>query len=293
MTAVATAFGEGAVIARRNLLMILRVPELLVNAAVAPAMMTLLFGFIIGGAIDIPGLPYREFLLDGIFVQAVLFGAVNTGTAIASDLRNGIVNRLMSMPISRTAVLVGRTTSDVVNSAVVIGVTALLGLVVGWRVHSSVLDVVGGLLLLLAFAYALSWLMAVVGLSTPVPEVVSSTGFTVAIPLGFLSNAYVPIDSMPAVLQPIAEWNPVSAIVQALRVQFGNVAPGVDVSGAWPMQHPVAASVIWIVMLLAVAVPLAVRQYRRAVAVTRRGTGRRGPPGGRRRRTATDGRRDR
>ncbi|MGW4463805.1 ABC transporter permease [Micromonospora sp. NBC_01796] len=263
MNAFALAFGEGTVVAKRNLRMILRVPELLLNAAVAPAMMTLLFGFIIGGAIDVAGVPYREYLLGGIFVQAVLFGAVNTGTAIAGDLRNGIVDRLMSMPISRSAVLVGRTTSDVVNSAVVITVTALLGLVVGWRVHSSFPDAVLGFALLLAFAYALSWLMAVVGLASRAPEVVSSTGFTIAIPLGFLSNAYVPIQSMPGVLQTIAEWNPVSAIVQALRVQFGNVDPS-TAPDVWPMQHPVAASLLWIGVLLALSIPLAISQFRKA-----------------------------
>ncbi|MER7165763.1 ABC transporter permease [Micromonospora sp. NPDC000207] len=265
MSSVVTAFGEGVVIARRNLRMIMRVPDLLVNSAVAPAMMTLLFGFVIGGAIDLPGVSYREFLLNGIFVQAVLFGAVNTGTAIASDVRNGIVDRLMSMPISRSAVLVGRTTSDVVNNAVVISVTALLGLVVGWRVRSSFLDALVGFAVLLAFAYALSWLMALVGLAAPVPEVVSSTGFTVAIPLGFLSNAYVPIDSMPTVLGAVAQWNPVSAVVQALRDQFGIVGPAAARPDVWPMQHPVAASLLWVGLILVIAVPLAIRQYRRAV----------------------------
>ncbi|MER5605955.1 ABC transporter permease [Micromonospora tulbaghiae] len=263
MNAVVLAFGEGVVVAKRNLRMILRVPEMLLNAAIAPAMMTLLFGFIVGGAIDAQGVPYREYLLGGIFVQAVLFGAVNTGTAIAADLRNGIVDRLMSMPISRSAVLVGRTTSDLVNSGVVITVTALLGLVVGWRSRTSVPEAALGFLILLAFAYALSWLMAVVGLASRAPEAVSSTGFTIAIPLGFLSNAYVPIDSMPGVLQPVAEWNPVSAIVQAVRVQFGNVDPSAA-PDVWPLQHPVAASALWIGALLALSIPLAIAQFRRS-----------------------------
>lgn len=266
MSTFGTAFSEGAVVAKRNLRMIVRVPELLLNAAVAPAMMTLLFGFVIGGAIEMPGVPYREFLLDGIFVQAILFGAVNTGTVIASDIRTGMVDRLRSMPISRSAVLVGRTTSDVVNSAVVILVTAVLGLVVGWRIRSSFLDAVIGYVVLLAFAYALSWVMATVGLAVPVPEVVSSTGFTVAIPLGFLSNAYVPIDTMPGVLQAISAWNPISAVVQALRVQFGNIDPTAAVPDAWPMQHPVAASFLWIAVLLALFIPLSVRQYWKAVS---------------------------
>ncbi|OLR94897.1 ABC transporter [Actinokineospora bangkokensis] len=246
--------------------MIRRVPELLVNAAVAPAMMTLLFGFVIGGAIALPGVEYREFLMNGIFVQAVLFSAVNTGTVIASDIANGIVDRLRSMPISRSAVLIGRTTSDVVNNAVVISVTAVLGLVIGWRVRGSALDAVLAVVVLLAFAYALSWLMAVVGLAVPAPEVVSSTGFTIAIPLGFLSNAYVPIDTLPAVLRPVAEWNPVSAVVSALRELFGNVPAGLPASTAWPQQHPVVASLLWSAVLLAIFVPLAVRKFWKAVS---------------------------
>ncbi|XVV00815.1 ABC transporter permease [Actinosynnema sp. CA-248983] len=266
MSTLGTAFHEGSVVAKRNLRMIRRVPELLVNAAVAPAMMTLLFGFVIGGAIDLPGVSYREFLMDGIFVQAVLFSAVNTGTVIASDITTGIVDRFRSMPISRSAVLVGRTTSDLVNNSVVIAVTAALGLVIGWRVRTSPLDALLGFVVLLAFAYALSWLMAVVGLAMRVPEVVSSTGFTIAIPLGFLSNAYVPIDTLPGLLQPVASWNPVSAVVQALRDLFGNMPPGAQRPDAWPLQHPVAASLLWVAVLLAVFIPLSVRQYWKAVS---------------------------
>jgi ABC-2 type transport system permease protein len=266
MTALRWAALEGAVVARRNLLTILRVPELLVNSAVAPAMMTLLFGYVIGGAIDLPGVAYREYLLNGIFVQALLFGAVTTGTALAADIRGGIVDRLRSMPISRSAVLVGRTTSDIVNNGVVIAVTALLGLVVGWRIRSSPAEAVLGFALLLAFAYALTWVMAVVGLTVPVPEVVSNAGFTVAIPLGFLSGAYVPIDSMPGPLQAVAVWNPVSAVVQAIRELFGNTAAELPPPDAWPLQHPLAASLGWVVLLLVIFVPLAVRQYWRAVS---------------------------
>ncbi|MBW4720363.1 ABC transporter permease [Saccharothrix obliqua] len=266
MSTLGVAFHEGAVVAKRNLRMILRVPELLVNAAVAPIMMTLLFGFVIGGAIELDGVSYREFLMDGIFVQAVLFSAVNTGTVIASDITTGIVDRLRSMPISRSAVLMGRTSSDVVNNLVVVVVTAVLGLVIGWRVRTSFLDALLGFVVLLVFAYALSWLMAVVGLAMRVPEVVSSTGFTIAIPLGFLSNAYVPIDTMPGVLQAVAAWNPISAVVQALRDLFGNMPANAVRPDAWPMQHPVAASLLWIVVLLAVFIPLATRQYWKAVS---------------------------
>ncbi|CCH31890.1 ABC transporter permease [Actinosynnema sp. NPDC047251] len=266
MSTLGVAFHEGAVVAKRNLRMIVRVPDLLVNAAVAPIMMTLLFGFIIGGAIDLDGASYREYLMDGIFVQAVLFSAVNTGTVIASDITTGIVDRLRSMPISRSAVLFGRTSSDVVNNLVVVLVTAVLGLIIGWRVRTSLVDALLGFVVLLVFAYALSWLMAVVGLAMRAPEAVSSVGFTIAIPLGFLSNAYVPIHTMPGVIQPIAEWNPISAVVQALRDLFGNMPASAPRPDAWPLQNPVTASLLWIVVLLALFIPLAIRQYWKAVA---------------------------
>ncbi|GAA4975560.1 ABC transporter permease [Pseudonocardia tropica] len=265
MSTLSRALSDGTVIARRNLLMILRVPELLVNSAVAPIMMTLLFGFIIGGAIDTPGVGYREYLMPGIFVQALLMGAVTTGTAMASDIRSGIVDRLRSMPISRSAVLVGRTTSDLANNSLVILVTAVLGLLVGWRINTSSGDALLGFALLLAFAYALSWVMATIGLAMPVPEVVSNASFTVAIPLGFLSNAYVPLESLPGPLQVVATWNPISALVQATRELFGNAGAEVPPT-AWPLQNPVLATVLWTALLLVIFVPLAVRQYWRAVS---------------------------
>lgn len=265
MSTLTRTFTEGAVIARRNLVTIVRVPELLVNSAVAPVMMTLLFGFIFGGAVDTPGVAYREYLMPGIFVQAILMGAVTTGTAMASDLRSGIVDRLRSMPVGRSAVLTGRTTSDLVNNAIVIVVAAVLGLIVGWRVSTSFGAALLGFALLLLFAYVLSWVMATVGLTVPVPEVVSNAGFTVAIPLGFLSNAYVPIDSLPGPLQVVANWNPISALVQATRELFGNTGTGA-LPESWPLQNPVLATVLWAGLLLAVFVPLAVRQYHRAVS---------------------------
>jgi ABC-2 type transport system permease protein len=277
MTSITWALADGAVVAKRNLIKIKRVPEVLVWVLMSPIMFVLLFVYVFGSSIDIPGVPYREWLIAGIFAQTVVFGSTFTGAGIAEDMSKGIIDRFRSLPMSRSAVLVGRTASDVVYNVLSIGIMALTGLVVGWRVHTSPLEVAGGFLLLLLFSYAFSWVMAYVGLSVPSVEVINNASFMIIMPLTFISNAFVPLENLPGPLQTFAEWNPVSALTQAARELFGNApsaqtisdlqAQGVDVaspSSAWPLQHSVFYVLIWIVVILAVFVPLSVSKYRRA-----------------------------
>ena len=263
---LATAVGDGFVVARRNLIKIKRVPELLVFTTLSPIMFVLLFAYVFGGAIA-GGDPqqYREFLMAGIFAQTVIFGATTTGAGLADDVQKGIVDRFRSLPMAPSAVLTGRTLSDVINNVIVLVVMSLTGLLVGWRIHTSVLEALGGYVLLLLFAYAISWVMAWVGLLIPSVEVLNQASFIVIFPLTFLANTFVPLESLPGPLRVFAEWNPVSAITQAARELFGNTAL-VAPSDAWPLQHPALYTMVWVVIILAVFVPLTNLQYRRAAS---------------------------
>ncbi|WP_432535111.1 ABC transporter permease [Kineococcus arenarius] len=263
MSAVGTVLADSSVIAKRNMLKITRIPDLLVGTLISPIMFILLFGYVFGGAIDVPN--YREFIVPGIFAQTVIFGATITGAGIADDMQKGIIERFRSLPMAQSAVLVGRTASDVVLNVIVTVIMSLTGLVIGWRIRTSFLDAVVGFALLLLFAYALSWVMGLLGLLIRTPEAFNNLTFLTIFPLTFITNAFVPLETFPGPLQTIAQWNPVSTLVQAARERFGNVPPGTEL-GTWSLQNSELYTLLWIVVILAVFVPLATRQYRRAAA---------------------------
>jgi ABC-2 type transport system permease protein len=262
MSTLSAALSDSAVITKRNLIKVKRVPDLLVFATVSPIMFVLLFRYVFGGAIRVPGgVSYAEFLIPGIFAQTVVFGSTITGYTLAQDLQQGLIDRFRSLPMSRSAVLVGRTLADAASNLISIAVMALTGVIVGWRIHTSVPQALAGFLLLVLFAFSISWLMALVGLLVRTPEVVNNASFIVIFPLTFISNAFVPLQSLPSVLQAFAEWNPVSTVVQAARELFGNTSgPPPD---SWPMQHAALYTVLWAAVFLAVFVPLSVRTYQR------------------------------
>ena len=264
MSQLTHAIADGAVVAKRNLIKIRRVPELLVWTLMSPIMFVLLFAYVLGGSIAIPGMDYREYLIAGIFAQTVVFGATFTGAGIAEDMQKGVIDRFRSLPMSRSSVLIGRTASDIVYNVLSILAMSVTGLLVGWRIHTSVLQALGGFLLLLAFAYAFSWVMAYVGLVVPSPEVVNNASFMVIFPMTFIANTFVLAESLPGPLRVLAEWNPVSAVTQNAREMFGNIPPGMPPPDAWPLRHPMAYTLIWIAIILAVFVPLATHRYARA-----------------------------
>jgi ABC transporter DrrB family efflux protein len=256
---------DGQVVTWRNLKRIPRIPELAVFAILQSIMFVLLFAYVFGGAIILPGGgSYREALMPGIFVQTLAFAAVTTAIGLTEDMTKGLIDRFRSLPMARSAVLSGRTTSDLVYNAGILVVLMLSGLVVGWRVNNGLGQFLAAVVLLLAFAYAMAWVGVFLGMAVPTVEVAQQVGFIVIFPLTFLSNAFVPIASMPSWLQPVAEWNPISALVAACRELFGN--PNPVLKDSFPMQHPVFMSVVWIVVLLVVFAPLAVRRYRQASA---------------------------
>ena len=263
---VVGVLGDAAVIARRNVIRIRRVPEVMVFVLIQPLMFVVLFAYVFGGSIDIPGGSYREFLIAGIFAQTVVFGATFTGAGLAEDMQKGLINRFRSLPMSRSAVVAGRTASDVVYNSISIMMMSIAGLIVGWRIRSSFVDAVVAFALLLFFAYAFSWVMACIGLLVPTPEVVNNAAFVVLFPLTFIANTFVPAENLPGVLRTVAEWNPISAITQATRVRFGNLPAGTPEPEAWALANATLYTLIWAVGLLVVFAPIATRLYQRAAA---------------------------
>ncbi len=258
-----SALGDGMVIAKRNVIKIKRVPEVLVFVLISPIMFVLLFAYVFGDSISVPGLSYREFLMGGIFAQTVIFGATFTGAGLAEDMQKGIIDRFRSLPMSRSAVVFGRTASDVIYNVLSLIIMALTGLVVGWRVHNGVGSMLLGFALLLLFAYAVSWVMAFVGLIVPSVEVINNASFLVIFPLTFISNAFVPSDNLPGPLKTFAEWNPVSSLTQAARELFGNIPAGAPEPAAWPLRNPIIYTLIWVALILAVFIPLSVSRYKK------------------------------
>ena len=257
---------DGLVLTERNLRQIPRVPELLVFSTIQPVIFVLLFAYVFGSAIPLPGGGnYREFLMAGIFTQTIAFSTGSTAVGLAEDMTRGLVDRFRSLPMGRSAVLVGRTAADLIRSLFIVVVMSVVGFLVGWRIHTGLVDALAGFGLLLLFGYAMSWVGAWIGLGVPNPEVANTAGFIWLFPLTFLSNAFVPTQGMPTWLQTVAEWNPVTATVTAQRQLFGNPNP-FTATDSLPGQHPVLLSLVYSLLVLAVFVPLAVRKYRVATS---------------------------
>lgn len=261
MESIRYAFADGVSIARRNVIKVKRVPEILVSVLVTPLIMVLLFAYVFGSSIDIPGGSYREFLIGGTFAMTLTFGATFTGAGLADDMQKGIIDRFRSLPMSRSAVVFGRTASDVIYNVLSVSIMALAGLIVGWRIHNGIGNALLGFGLLLLFAYATSWIMAYVALLVPSVEVVNNASMMVIFPLTFIANTFVPAENLPTPLRVFAEWNPVSSVTQAARELFGNIPAGVPEPTVWPLQNAALYTLIWVVALIAVFAPLAVRRY--------------------------------
>jgi ABC transporter DrrB family efflux protein len=247
---------------RRNLVHIAREPMQLSDVTIQPVLFTLLFIFVFGSGIPIPGGTYKEFALAGLLTLNLTTSVMGTAVGLSTDLHEGVIDRFRTLPMWRSAVLVGRSISDVMSAALCVTIVALTGLAIGWRPTVSIPSVIGGFALALFFSYSLSWVAACVGLTSKSPESAASFGFIVLFPMAFISNSLVPTQHMPGWLQAIANWNPVSAVTAGARTLFGNPNPSAAVS-AWPMQHPVDAALIWSVAILAVAAPFASHLFKR------------------------------
>ncbi|MET8899293.1 MULTISPECIES: ABC transporter permease [unclassified Streptomyces] len=269
---VGASIRDSLVIARRNLIRMTRIPEMVLFGVIQPVMFVVLFTYVFGGSLQIGNTTdadvYKDFLMAGIFAQTVTFATAGSAAGIADDMQKGLVDRFRSLPMARGAVLTGRTVADLVQTAITLLVLAIVALIVGWRTGSADPTNAGRILagfgLLLLLGYAFTWIGALIGLSVRTPEAATSGGIIWLFPVTFVSNAFVDSSQMTPWLRHIAEWNPFSATVQACRELFGN--PGVVQSDAWPMQHPVWASVMWSVLIIAVFRTLSVRKYRSAAS---------------------------
>ena len=256
MTALRYVISDTLVLAKRSLLRIPRQPDLLVGFTVQPVLFVLLFVYVFGGAIQTPGFDYVDFLMPGIIVQSIAFGGFVTALGLADDVKKGLMDRFRSLPMTRSALLTGRTLGDVVTNVFQLVVMFTVGLLIGFNFSSSFGEVVAGIALLLLIGYAFSWVFAFIGLSSSSPEASNAYGFTVLFPLTFVSSAFVPVDSMPGWLQPIAEHNPFTTMVDAARALFLGTPAGNDV---W-------LAVAWTIAIIAVFAPLSAWRYRRVVA---------------------------
>lgn len=265
---------DGLVVGKRNLIQTIRVPELLFFSLVQPVIFVLMFAYVFGGAIPVPGTSgeagaeaYRAYLIPGIFAQTVAFAAASSTVGIAEDMHKGIIDRFRSLPMKASAVLFGRTYADAARMILVLTVLTITGLVVGWRINNGFANAVLAYLLLLLFAYVVAWIGSWIGLYMPNPETANTAGLIWLFPLTFISNAFVPLAGMPAGLQAVAAWNPLSALTLACRELFGNptgLAPGEEIY--WSLANPELYTLLSCGVLLAIFVPLAVRKYRRTTA---------------------------
>jgi ABC transporter DrrB family efflux protein len=242
------------IIAERNVMRLPRAPELFIGFTLQPIMFVLLFRYVFGGAIRTPGYSYVDFLVPGIIVQNTAFGGFATALGLNEDMRKGLIDRFRSLPMSRAAVLGGRTLADVATNSLSITILLVTGVITGFTFHTGFLEAAAGIGLLLLFGYAFSWFLAFIGLLLNSPESVNSVGFIAVFPLTFISSAFVPVNSMPSGLRDFAEVNPFTIIVDAMRHLW---------LGA-PAHNSVWGAVVWSFVIVAVFAPLAVARYRRA-----------------------------
>lgn len=259
---------DGLVVTRRNLIQTMRVPELLFFSLVQPVIFVLLFAYVFGGAIPIPGDTaadaYRQYLMPGIFGQTVAFAAASSTVGLAEDMHKGLIDRFRALPMSPPAVLIGRTFADAARQILVLVVLSITGYLVGWRIDNGLLNAIWAYALLLLFAYTVAWIGAWIGLYMPNPETANTAGLVWLFPLTFLSNAFVPINSLPGALQVVAAWNPISALVLACRELFGNPT-GIQ-PDYWPLNNPQLYTLLSCTLLIAIFSTLSVRRYRRTTS---------------------------
>lgn len=250
---VMTAVEDGLVVGGRNLRAMSRVPQVIVFSTIQPVIFVLMFRYVFGGAIRVPGVNYVDFLMPGIFVQTIAFGGMNTVIGLSDDLGKGLIERFRSLPMARSAVLTGRTLADLVRNVGVVALMVIVGFLVGFRVHTDVLSFLGAIGVLLVFSVAMSWMFSVVALSVTNPEAAQAASFPPLAVLVFASSAFVPVATMPGWLQVWAENQPVSVTVDAVRA----------LSLGGPASTHVLQSLAWSAAIIAVFAPLAVRRYRR------------------------------
>jgi ABC-2 type transport system permease protein len=254
---------QSLLLAGRSLRTVPRVPERLIDVTVQPVIFIVLFLYVLGSAVHVPGMTYTDFLLPGVIAQQIAFSVIGAGTATAVDMHEGVVDRFRSLPIARLAVLTGQVLGQFCEALLGVVVVAGIGFVLGWSPELSFGDVVVAVMLVLVTLFAFMWAGIVLGLSFRTPDAVQGVGFTVMLPLTFMAGTFVPIAGMDAIPRAIGEWNPISPLVAALR---GLCSGAHAAGGSWPLEHPIAGAFLWSAVLLAVFVPLALVRFRKVTA---------------------------
>jgi ABC-2 type transport system permease protein len=251
------------VLTKRSIARIRREPETLADVTFMPVIFILMFAYVFGGAIGLPGGGnYHEYLIGGMLGMGLAQTAPGAAVALVTDMSTGLIDRFRSLPMSRWAVLAARSVAELATQLIGAAVVTCVGLAIGWRIHTNAPDVIAAFALALLFGYAFTWAGICLGMALRSPEAAQQSGFIMFLPLTFVSSAFVPIQGMPGWLQPVAEWNPMSAIAAAARTLFGNPNPAAAIH-SWPMQHPELAVLCWSAAMLVVFAPLAVHLYRR------------------------------
>ena len=254
---------DSLAIARRSFAHIRQIPEKLFDVTLQPVMFVLLFSFVFGGVIAVPGGgDYHEYLIGGIMVQTLTFGMMGPGVSMATDLGEGIIDRFRSLPMLRPAFLLGHLTAELAASALAVAIMVVSGLIVGWQINSNPAEALGAFALIGLLAVTMLWLGTLIGVLARSPDAVQGIAFLVIFPLTFVATTFVPISGLPNGLRQFAEYNPVSCWAAGLRTLFGNPT-ATPADAAWPLQHPVLSSVLWCAAILAVVVPLTLSAYRR------------------------------
>jgi ABC transporter DrrB family efflux protein len=266
VTAAQAFAADTWVIARRGIKHMRRQPEALSDATIQPIMFVLLFAFVFGGAISVPGGgSYKEFLMGGIFAQTIVFGCFGVALALAHDRSNGAIDRFHSLPIARATFLSGHAMASLIRSLIPIAFMTATGLAVGWRIHSGVGDALVGYGLMIAFSFAVIWIGVMMASLVSTPEAVQGIAFIAIFPITFIASTFVPTSTLPGVLKTFAEWNPTSSLANSLRHQFGNPGGTIPHDAIFPLAHPVAYTLLWAALIVAVCAPLSVALYQRSI----------------------------
>jgi ABC transporter DrrB family efflux protein len=252
---------DSLALARRNLEHVRQIPEKLLDVTLQPVMFVLLFAYVFGGVIHVPGGSYREYIIAGVLIQTLAFGIMGPATSIATDLNEGIVDRFRSLPMARSAYLIGHLIAEMASITLGIVVLCLSGLVVGWRIHTDLPHALAGFALLLLFAFAMLLIGTLLGILVRSPDSAQGVVFVIVFPLTFLASTFVPLDGLPTVLREFASYNPISAVAGATRTLFGNPV-ATPAHPSWPLEHPVLSGFVWCFALIAVAAPLMLVRYR-------------------------------
>ena len=261
LTRLRWQLADTLVLARRNLAHVRQIPEKLIDVTLQPVMFVLLFAYVFGGVIHIPDGNYHAYMLGGVAVQTAVFGIMGPGVSIATDLREGIVDRFRSLPMARSAYLLGHILAELAAALLAIAVIACSGLIIGWRIDTGPADAISGFVILALISFTMIWIGTLLGVSARSPDAVQGVVFVLAFPLTFIASAYVPLAGLPSALRTIAEYNPVSAFAAAARTLFGNPT-ALPANAAWPLHHPVLMTVLWCGALLAITIPATLTAYR-------------------------------